>query len=79
MLEEIAATISSVQREADEVAAFAEELAAAAEQLHATTESSRRPRSASPAISATSAGSPMTPGRSAKAATRRNRCACARS
>jgi len=39
MLEEIAATISSVQREADEVAAFAEELAAAAEQLHATTES----------------------------------------
>lgn len=39
MLEEIATTISSVQREADEVAAFAEELAAAAEQLHATTES----------------------------------------
>src|SRR6266550_2227493 len=39
MLEEIGATISSVQREADEVAAFAEELAAAAEQLHATTES----------------------------------------
>jgi len=39
MLEEIGATISTVQREADEVAAFAEELAAAAEQLHATTES----------------------------------------
>ena len=39
MLEEIGATISSVQHEADEVAAFAEELAAAAEQLHATTES----------------------------------------
>ena len=39
MLEEIATTISTVQREADEVAAFAEELAAAAEQLHATTES----------------------------------------
>jgi len=38
MLEEIGATISSVQREADEVAAFAEELAAAAQQLHATTE-----------------------------------------
>src|SRR6266566_2382962 len=39
MLEEIGATISSVQREADEVAAFAEELAAAAQELHATTES----------------------------------------
>src|SRR2546422_4146614 len=39
MLEEIGTTISSVQREADEVAAFAEELAAAAEELHATTES----------------------------------------
>lgn len=39
MLGEIGTTISSVQREADEVAAFAEELAAAAEQLHATTES----------------------------------------
>lgn len=39
MLEEIGATIASVQREADEVAAFAEELAAAAQQLHATTES----------------------------------------
>ncbi|MGH6887325.1 MAG: hypothetical protein ACREGK_14770, partial [Geminicoccales bacterium] len=38
MLEEIGATISSVQREADEVAAFAEQLAAAAQQLHATTE-----------------------------------------
>ncbi|HWC72686.1 MAG TPA: methyl-accepting chemotaxis protein [Gemmatimonadales bacterium] len=38
MLEEIGATIASVQREADEVAAFAEELAAAAQQLHATTE-----------------------------------------
>jgi methyl-accepting chemotaxis protein len=42
MLEEIAATISSVQHEADEVAAFAEELAAAAEELHATTESLTR-------------------------------------
>jgi len=39
MLEEIGMTISSVQREADEVAAFAEELAAAAQELHATTES----------------------------------------
>jgi methyl-accepting chemotaxis protein len=38
MLEEIGTTISSVQREADEVAAFAEQLAAAAQQLHATTE-----------------------------------------
>jgi methyl-accepting chemotaxis protein len=39
MLEEIGTTISTVQREADEVAAFAEQLAAAAEELHATTES----------------------------------------
>jgi methyl-accepting chemotaxis protein len=39
MLGEIGAIIASVQREADEVAAFAEELAAAAQQLHATTES----------------------------------------
>jgi methyl-accepting chemotaxis protein len=38
MLEEIAGTISTVQREADEVAAFAEELAASAQQLHATSE-----------------------------------------
>jgi methyl-accepting chemotaxis protein len=38
MLEEIGTTISAVQREADEVAAFAEQLAAAAQQLHATTE-----------------------------------------
>jgi methyl-accepting chemotaxis protein len=38
MLEEIAATISTVQREADEVAAFAEQLAASAEELHATSE-----------------------------------------
>jgi methyl-accepting chemotaxis protein len=38
MLEEIATTISTVQREADEVAAFAEELAASAEELHATSE-----------------------------------------
>ncbi|HVH67411.1 MAG TPA: methyl-accepting chemotaxis protein [Gemmatimonadales bacterium] len=38
MIEEIAGTISTVQREADEVAAFAEELAASAEQLHATSE-----------------------------------------
>src|SRR3989442_1370739 len=38
MLDEISATISTVQREADEVAAFAEELAASAEQLHATSE-----------------------------------------
>ncbi|HXQ28424.1 MAG TPA: methyl-accepting chemotaxis protein [Gemmatimonadales bacterium] len=38
MLEEIGATISTVQREADEVAAFAEELAAAAEELHATSD-----------------------------------------
>ncbi len=36
MLEEIGTTISSVQREADEVAAFAEELAAAAQELHAS-------------------------------------------
>ena len=39
MLGEIGTTISSVQREADEVAAFAEQLAAAAQELHATTES----------------------------------------
>src|SRR2546426_470324 len=38
MIEEIGTTISSVQREADEVAAFAEQLAASAEQLHATSE-----------------------------------------
>jgi methyl-accepting chemotaxis protein len=38
MLEQIGATISSVQREADEVAAFAEQLAASAEQLHSTSE-----------------------------------------
>src|SRR5213079_1849992 len=38
MLEEISATISTVQREADEVAAFAEQLAASAEQLHATSD-----------------------------------------
>src|SRR5256886_10252334 len=36
MIEEIGGTISTVQREADEVAAFAEELAASAEELHAT-------------------------------------------
>ena len=39
MIEEIGGTISTVQREADEVAAFAEELAASAEELHATSES----------------------------------------
>src|SRR5207253_2921490 len=38
MIEEIGGTISTVQREADEVAAFAEQLAASAEQLHATSE-----------------------------------------
>lgn len=38
MLDEIGSTISLVQREADEVAAFAEQLAASAEQIHATTE-----------------------------------------
>jgi methyl-accepting chemotaxis protein len=38
MLEQIGATISSVQREADEVAAFAEQLAASTEQLHSTSE-----------------------------------------
>jgi methyl-accepting chemotaxis protein len=38
MLEEIGSTISTVQREADEVAAFAEELAASAQELHATSE-----------------------------------------
>ncbi|OLD94881.1 MAG: hypothetical protein DMD31_04885 [Gemmatimonadetes bacterium] len=38
MLEEIGTTISTVQREADEVAAFSEQLAASAEQLHATSE-----------------------------------------
>jgi methyl-accepting chemotaxis protein len=38
MIEEIGGTISTVQREADEVAAFAEELAASAEQLLATAE-----------------------------------------
>jgi methyl-accepting chemotaxis protein len=39
MLEELAATISTVQRESDEVAAFAEQLAASSEELHATSES----------------------------------------
>ncbi len=38
MIEEIGGTISTVQREADEVAALAEELAASAEELHATSE-----------------------------------------
>jgi len=38
MLEGIGATISTVQREADEVAAFAEQLAASAQQIHATFE-----------------------------------------
>ncbi|MGH7569555.1 MAG: methyl-accepting chemotaxis protein [Gemmatimonadales bacterium] len=38
MLEEIGMTISGVQREADEVAAFAEQLAASAQQIHATSE-----------------------------------------
>lgn len=38
MLEEIGTTISTVQREADEVAAFAEQLAASAQQLHSTSE-----------------------------------------
>jgi methyl-accepting chemotaxis protein len=38
MIEEIGTTVSTVQREADEVAALAEELAAAAEELHATSE-----------------------------------------
>jgi methyl-accepting chemotaxis protein len=38
MLEQIGATISTVQREADEVAAFAEELAASAQELHATSD-----------------------------------------
>lgn len=42
MLEEIGGTISTVQREADEVAAFAEELAASAQELHATSESVSR-------------------------------------
>ncbi|HZH79731.1 MAG TPA: methyl-accepting chemotaxis protein [Gemmatimonadales bacterium] len=38
MIEEIGGTISTVQREADEVAAFAEQLAASAQELHATSE-----------------------------------------
>ena len=38
MLEEISGTISTVQREADEVAAFAEHLAASAQELHATSD-----------------------------------------
>jgi len=38
MIEEIGGTISTVQHEADEVAAFAEELAASAQELHATSE-----------------------------------------
>src|SRR3989442_1496456 len=38
MIEEIGGTISTVQREADEVAALAEELAASAQELHATSE-----------------------------------------
>src|SRR3989442_6184159 len=37
MLDEMGSTISTVQREADEVAAFAEQLAAAAEELHASS------------------------------------------
>src|SRR5256884_1358656 len=39
MLGEVGATISTGQREGDEVAAFAEQLAASAQQLHATSES----------------------------------------
>src|SRR5436190_1272513 len=39
MIEEIGGTLSTVQREADQVAAFAEQLAASAEELHATSES----------------------------------------
>ena len=39
MLDEMGSTISTVQREADEVAAFAEQLAAASEELHASSES----------------------------------------
>jgi methyl-accepting chemotaxis protein len=42
MLDEIGNTISTVQREADEVAAFAEQLAASAEQIHATSEAVTR-------------------------------------
>ena len=38
MLEQIGATVSSVQRAADEVAALAEQLAASAEHLHSTSE-----------------------------------------
>ena len=38
MIEEIGGTISTVQREADEVAALAEQLAASAQELHATSE-----------------------------------------
>src|SRR5213594_1218621 len=38
MLGEIGGTISTVQREADEVAAFAEQLAASAQELHATSD-----------------------------------------
>ena len=38
MLDEMSATISTVQREADEVAAFAEQLAASAQELHATSD-----------------------------------------
>src|SRR5207245_347720 len=49
MLEEIGTTISTVQREAGEVAAFSEQVAASAEQLHGTFETGtkcgpRRPR-----------------------------------
>ncbi len=42
MLDQIATTISVVQREADEVAAYAEELAASAQQLHAAGEEANR-------------------------------------
>src|SRR5881397_2392455 len=38
MIEEIGGTISTVQREADEVAAFAEQLAASAQEMHATSD-----------------------------------------
>jgi methyl-accepting chemotaxis protein len=69
MLEEIGATISTVQREADEVAAFAEQLAASAEQLHATSESvTETARALAGALGEQRATAESSRGESAKAA-----------
>ncbi len=76
MLEEIAATISSVQREADEGSPRSWRLPRS--NCMRQRNHSRTPRSVSPAISAISADSPMTPAAKApRPPTRRNRCGCA--